>query len=102
MAVRAEEEALPSVVWPVTARVPCEERLEVAVMLPPVRVFIVAVIAFNIEAKKFVEVAFASDVAPYTDKFVAVVVARVEVPVIERVPFELREEVAVIVPEVMF
>ncbi len=43
---------------PVTARVPFEVRDEVAVMLPPVRVLIVAVMALNIVEKRFEEVAF--------------------------------------------
>ncbi len=60
-----------SVLVPVTARVPFEVRDEVAVMLPPVRVLIVAVIAFRIVEKRFEEVAFVrfADVAY---RFVAV------------------------------
>ena len=42
-----------------------------------------------------------ADVRLLDDRLVAVVVARVEVPVTVRVPFETREEVAVIVPPVI-
>jgi hypothetical protein len=45
-----------SVEVPLTVSVPCEVRDDVAVIEPPVSVLIVAVTAFNIEAKRFVEV----------------------------------------------
>jgi hypothetical protein len=45
-----------SVEVPTTVSVPCEVRDDVAVIEPPVSVLIVAVTAFNIEAKRFVEV----------------------------------------------
>jgi hypothetical protein len=42
---------------PETARVPCEIKEDVAVIVPPVKVLIVAVTAFRREVKRLVEVA---------------------------------------------
>ena len=58
VAVNPVEDALPRVVCPVTLSVPLEVKEEVAVIDPPVRVLIVAVIALSAVAKKLEEVAF--------------------------------------------
>jgi hypothetical protein len=54
---KLDEDALPSVDCPTTLRVPCEVREEVAVMSPPVRVLMVAVRARKRVAKRLDEVA---------------------------------------------
>ena len=46
---------------PITPNVPFDVRDEVAVIFPPVKVFMVEVKAFKILAKKFVDVAFVND-----------------------------------------
>ena len=56
--VSAVELALPSVVCPVTFNVPFEVNEDVAVMLPPVKELMVEVTALNVDANRFVEVAF--------------------------------------------
>ena len=59
LAVMLVVEALPSVVCPVTARVPFEVRDEVAVIEPPVSVLEVRLRALRTLAKRLVDVAFA-------------------------------------------
>ncbi len=107
--VNTDEEAFPNVVCPVTANVPFDVRDEVAVIEPPVNVLIVDVIAFNTVAKKLDDVAFVDErfviVAFVPNKFVEVrtdeeAFPRVVCPVTARVPFDVRDEVAVIFPEV--
>ena len=65
---------------PDTERVPLETRDDVAVIVPPVRVLMVAVNALRIEAKKLVVVALDNSVSPLMVSFVMVVVAKVLVP----------------------
>ena len=54
-------DAFPSVVNPVTFKVPFEVKEDVAVILPPVKLLIVPVTAFNIEVNKLVDVAFVNN-----------------------------------------
>jgi hypothetical protein len=82
--VIAVAEAVLSVVWPDTARVPLDISDDVATMLPPVSVLIVAAKVLKIEVKNVVVVAFTA-VNCVVDAFeatkeVTVVVASVEVP----------------------
>ena len=67
-----------------TVNVPCEVSVEVAVMLPPVRVLIVAVIADKSVAKNEDEGALAKVVLPVAVRLVTEVEARILLPVTVR------------------
>ena len=73
--MKADEEALPSVVCPVTVNVPFEVREEVAVISPPVSELIVEESAERMVVKKLAEVSEDT-----------VVVAKVDVPSTVRRP----------------